>query len=73
MRGIPGRIVKLDGGGRFLQPLGGNNRHKEMDQSLLADAAQDRSVVGSGNSRPCTKVCTKSNSRSSRYDANAVY
>ncbi len=35
-----------------MQPLGENNRHKEMDVNLLADAMQDRSVLNAKNSRP---------------------
>lgn len=34
-----------------MQPLGGNNRHHEMDANLLADAMQDSSVLGSGKFR----------------------
>lgn len=43
-----------------MQPLGGNKRHKEMDQNLLADAMRDQSVSGSKNTRLLPRFVRKS-------------
>lgn len=43
-----------------MQPLGENRRQNEMDMNLLADAQQDYSVLGGGNSRLLPRFIRKS-------------